>query len=109
MPRFIVLKKFVWYSFFKMTMKEAGVPTIPGSEGIIDSFEKAKKIAKKIGYPVMIKATAGGGGKGMRAVWSEEGFLDLWESAKQEAFASFGNDGMYMEKLVDIIKFYLVV
>jgi len=83
------------------TMKEAGVPTIPGSGGIIDSFEIAKKIAKKIGYPVMIKATAGGGGKGMRAVWSEEGFLDLWESAKQEAFASFGNDGMYMEKLVE--------
>ncbi|MDB3901019.1 acetyl-CoA carboxylase biotin carboxylase subunit [Flavobacteriaceae bacterium] len=83
------------------TMKEAGVPTIPGSGGIIDSFENAKKIAKKIGYPVMIKATAGGGGKGMRAVWSEEGFLDLWESAKQEAFASFGNDGMYMEKLVE--------
>ena len=83
------------------TMKEAGVPTIPGSGGIIDSFEKAKKIAKKIGYPVMIKATAGGGGKGMREVWSEDGFLDLWESAKQEAFASFGNDGMYMEKLVE--------
>jgi len=83
------------------TMKEAGVPTIPGSGGIIDSFENAKKIAKKIGYPVMIKATAGGGGKGMRAVLSEEGFLDLWESAKQEAFASFGNDGMYMEKLVE--------
>jgi acetyl-CoA carboxylase biotin carboxylase subunit len=82
------------------TMKEAGVPTIPGSGGIIDSFEKAKKIAKKIGYPVMIKATAGGGGKGMRAVWNEDGFLDLWESAKQEAFASFGNDGMYMEKLI---------
>ena len=83
------------------TMKEAGVPTIPGSGGIIGSFENAKKIAKKIGYPVMIKATAGGGGKGMRAVLSEEGFLDLWESAKQEAFASFGNDGMYMEKLVE--------
>ena len=83
------------------TMKEAGVPTIPGSEGIIDSFDKAKKIAKKIGYPVMIKATAGGGGKGMRAVWKEDGFLDLWESAKQEANASFGNDGMYMEKLVE--------
>ena len=82
------------------TMKEAGVPTIPGSEGIIETFDKAKKIAKKIGYPVMIKATAGGGGKGMRAVWDEESFLDLWESAKQEAFASFGNDGMYMEKLV---------
>jgi acetyl-CoA carboxylase biotin carboxylase subunit len=83
------------------TMKAAGVPTIPGSEGLIESFEKAKKIAKKIGYPVMIKATAGGGGKGMRAVWSEEEFLDLWESAKQEAKAAFGNDGMYMEKFVE--------
>jgi|TARA_B110000495_G_scaffold14080_1_gene10168 acetyl-CoA carboxylase biotin carboxylase subunit len=85
----------------KVTMKEAGVPTVPGSEGIIESFSKAKKLAKKIGYPVMIKATAGGGGKGMRAVWEEEGFLDLWESAKQEANAFFGNDGMYMEKLIE--------
>jgi acetyl-CoA carboxylase biotin carboxylase subunit len=83
------------------TMKEAGVPTVPGSEGIIESFSKAKKLAKKIGYPVMIKATAGGGGKGMRVVWEEEGFLDLWESAKQEANAFFGNDGMYMEKLIE--------
>ena len=83
------------------TMKEAGVPTVPGSEGIIESFSEAKKLAKKIGYPVMIKATAGGGGKGMRAVWEEEGFLDLWESAKQEANAFFGNDGMYMEKLIE--------
>ncbi|MBL6647599.1 MAG: acetyl-CoA carboxylase biotin carboxylase subunit [Flavobacteriaceae bacterium] len=83
------------------TMKAAGVPTIPGSEGLIESFDKAKKIAKKIGYPVMIKATAGGGGKGMRSVWSEEEFLDLWESAKQEAKAAFGNDGMYMEKFVE--------
>ena len=57
-------------------------PTIPGSEGIIETFDKAKKIAKKIGYPVMIKATAGGGGKGMRAVWNEESFLDLWQSAR---------------------------
>ena len=85
----------------KATMKEAGVPIVPGSEGIIESFSKAKKLAKKIGYPVMIKATAGGGGKGMRAVWEEEGFLDLWESAKQEANAFFGNDGMYMEKLIE--------
>ena len=85
----------------KATMKEAGVPTVPGSEGIIESFSKAKKLAKKIGYPVMIKATAGSGGKGMRAVWVEEGFLDLWESAKQEANAFFGNDGMYMEKLIE--------
>ena len=83
------------------TMKEAGVPTIPGSEGIIETFEEAKKLAKKIGYPVMIKATAGGGGKGMRAVWKEKDFLELWESAKQEAKASFGNDSMYMEKLVE--------
>ena len=83
------------------TMKAAGVPTIPGSEGLIESFDKAKKIAKKIGYPVMIKATAGGGGKGMRSVWSEEEFLNLWESAKQEAKAAFGNDGMYMEKFVE--------
>ena len=83
------------------TMKAAGVPTIPGSEGLIESFDKAKKIAKKIGYPGMIKATAGGGGKGMRAVWSEDEFLDLWESAKQEAKAAFGNDGMYMEKFVE--------
>jgi acetyl-CoA carboxylase biotin carboxylase subunit len=82
------------------TMKEAGVPTIPGSKGIIESFLEAKKIAKKIGYPVMVKATAGGGGKGMRAVWEEEGFQDLWENAKQEAFVCFGNDGMYMEKLI---------
>ena len=83
------------------TMKEAGVPTIPGSEGLIETFDEAKKIAKKIGYPIMIKATAGGGGKGMRAVWKEKEFLALWESAKQEAKASFGNDGMYMEKLVE--------
>ena len=83
------------------TMKEAGVPTIPGSEGLIETFDEAKKIAKKIGYPIMIKATAGGGGKGMRAVWKEKEFLALWESAKQEAKASFGNDSMYMEKLVE--------
>ena len=85
----------------KATMKAAGVPTIPGSEGIMESFNQAKKIAKKIGYPVMLKATAGGGGKGMRAVWKEEDLLKAWESARQEAAASFGNDGMYMEKLIE--------
>ena len=83
------------------TMKLAGVPTIPGSEGVIDDFDQAKKIAKKIGYPVMIKASAGGGGKGMRAVWREKELSKHWESAKQEAKASFGNDDMYMEKLVE--------
>ena len=85
----------------KATMKAAGVPTIPGSEGILESFDQAKKIAKKTGYPVMLKATAGGGGKGMRAVWKEEDLQKAWESARQEASASFGNDGMYMEKLIE--------
>ncbi|MCH1454540.1 MAG: acetyl-CoA carboxylase biotin carboxylase subunit [Flavobacteriaceae bacterium] len=85
----------------KATMKAAGVPTIPGSEGILESFDQAQKIAKETGYPVMLKATAGGGGKGMRAVWKEEELLKAWESARQEAAASFGNDGMYMEKLIE--------
>ena len=85
----------------KATMKAAGVPTIPGSKGILESFEQAQKIAKETGYPVMLKATAGGGGKGMRAVWKEEELSKAWESARQEAAASFGNDGMYMEKLIE--------
>lgn len=85
----------------KATMKEAGVPTIPGSEGLLESFEQAKKLAKKMGYPVMLKATAGGGGKGMRAVWKEENLQKAWDSAKQESAAAFGNDGMYMEKLIE--------
>jgi len=85
----------------KSTMKKAGVPTIPGSEGIIESFDQAKKLAKEIKYPVMLKATAGGGGKGMRVVKSEADLLGAWESAKQEAGAAFGNDGMYMEKFIE--------
>ncbi len=85
----------------KETMKAAGVPTIPGSEGLIDSLVTAETIAKEIGYPVMLKATAGGGGKGMRAIWKEEELEKAWESARQEASASFGNDGMYMEKLIE--------
>jgi len=85
----------------KATMKAAGVPTIPGSEGLIKDFAQCKKLAKKVGYPVMLKATAGGGGKGMRAVWSEDDLQKAWDSARQEAKASFGNDGMYMEKLIE--------
>ena len=85
----------------KATMKEAGVPCVPGSDGIIEDFEHCKKIAKETGYPVMLKATAGGGGKGMRAVWSEEDLLKAWESARQESKAAFGNDDMYMEKLIE--------
>lgn len=85
----------------KATMKAAGVPTIPGSEGIIPSFEACQTLAKEIGYPVMLKATAGGGGKGMRAVWSEENLQKAWESARQESKAAFGNDDMYLEKLIE--------
>jgi acetyl-CoA carboxylase biotin carboxylase subunit len=85
----------------KATMKAAGVPCVPGSEGLLESFEQAKEIAAQSGYPVMLKATAGGGGKGMRAVWKEEDLLKAWESARQEAAAAFGNDGMYMEKLIE--------
>jgi len=85
----------------KATMKEAGVPCVPGSEGLLKDVADAKKVAKKMGYPVMIKATAGGGGKGMRAVWKEEEMEDLYESAVQEASAAFGNGAMYMEKLIE--------
>ncbi|MCV6629754.1 MAG: acetyl-CoA carboxylase biotin carboxylase subunit [Flavobacteriaceae bacterium] len=85
----------------KATMKEAGVPTVPGSEGIIPDFETAEKLAEEVGYPVMLKATAGGGGKGMRAVWAAEDLKKAWDSARQESAAAFGNDDMYMEKLIE--------
>ncbi len=85
----------------KATMKKAGVPCVPGSEGVIDTYEEAVKAAKEIGYPVMIKATAGGGGKGMRAIWKEADLKDNWDKAKRESAAAFGNDGMYMEKLIE--------
>ena len=85
----------------KETMKKAGVPCVPGSDGLLKDVADAKKIAKKMGYPVMIKATAGGGGKGMRAVWSEDEMQDLYDSAVQEATAAFGNGAMYMEKLIE--------
>ena len=85
----------------KETMKRAGVPTIPGSKGIIKDFNSLKKIALEIGYPVMLKATAGGGGKGMRLVWKEEELKCNWENAKNEAKASFGDDGMYLEKFIE--------
>lgn len=84
----------------KATMKAAGVPTIPGSDGILETYEEAEKLALEIGFPVMLKATAGGGGKGMRAVFELEHFQAAWDSARQEAGAAFGNDGMYMEKLI---------
>ncbi|WBL22276.1 acetyl-CoA carboxylase biotin carboxylase subunit [Zunongwangia sp. HRR-M8] len=85
----------------KATMKAAGVPCVPGSEGILKDYDECLKLAKEIGFPVMLKATAGGGGKGMRAVWKEENLQAAWDSARQEAGAAFGNDGMYMEKLIE--------
>ena len=85
----------------KATMKAAGVPCVPGSDGLLESFEQTQKLAKEMGYPVMLKATAGGGGKGMRAVWKEDELLKAWESARQESAAAFGNDGMYLEKLIE--------
>lgn len=85
----------------KSTMINAGVPCIPGSEGLLADLEDAKKTAKKIGYPVIMKATAGGGGKGMRIVWEDAELEKAWATARQEAAASFGNDGMYMEKYIE--------
>ena len=85
----------------KATMKAAGVPCVPGSEGVIENFEDCIKTAIETGYPVMLKASAGGGGKGMRAVWKEEDLKDAWDSARQESKAAFGNDDMYMEKLIE--------
>jgi acetyl-CoA carboxylase biotin carboxylase subunit len=85
----------------KSTMIEAGVPCVPGSEGVITDFEECEKVALETGYPVMLKASAGGGGKGMRAVWKSEDLKEAWDSARQESKAAFGNDDMYMEKLIE--------
>ncbi len=85
----------------KETMLNAGVPCIPGSEGLINDKADGKKLAKKIGYPVMLKATAGGGGKGMRRVYSEKEFDKQFDDAAMEAKASFGNEGLYIEKLIE--------
>jgi len=85
----------------KATMKKAGVPCIPGSEGLLSDVDDAKKNAVVVGYPVIIKATAGGGGRGMRIVWKEEDMEALFESASKEAEAAFGNGALYMEKYIE--------
>ena len=85
----------------KETMIKAGVPVVPGSGGLLESVDQAKGLAKEIGYPVMLKATAGGGGKGMRVVWEESELERAYDGAKAEAGASFKNDGIYMEKFVE--------
>jgi acetyl-CoA carboxylase, biotin carboxylase subunit len=88
-------------SMAKATMKKAGVPVVPGSDGLLKDMPQAIKVAAKIGYPVLLKATAGGGGKGMRIVWEESQLEQAWEDARREAAAAFGNDGMYMEKFIE--------
>ncbi|MBL0270061.1 MAG: acetyl-CoA carboxylase biotin carboxylase subunit [Chitinophagaceae bacterium] len=85
----------------KETMIRAGVPVVPGGEGLLQSYDHAVGVAREIGYPVMMKATAGGGGKGMRLVWEESELERAYNSAKAEAAASFKNDGLYMEKFVE--------
>ena len=85
----------------KETMIKAGVPVVPGGEGLLESIDGAKGLAKNIGYPVILKATAGGGGKGMRVVWEESEIERAYNTAKAEAGASFKNDGIYMEKFVE--------
>ncbi|WOK04633.1 acetyl-CoA carboxylase biotin carboxylase subunit [Imperialibacter roseus] len=85
----------------KDTMKKAGVPIIPGSEGLLDSVAQGKKLAAEVGYPVLLKATAGGGGRGMRLVKQESEFQKAWDDARMESAAAFGNDGLYLEKFVE--------
>src|SRR6478609_8556392 len=85
----------------KETMIKAGVPVVPGGEGLLESLDQAKGLARETGYPVILKATAGGGGKGMRVIWGEEELEKGYDNAKQEALASFKNDGIYMEKFVE--------
>ena len=84
----------------KATMIKAGVPCIPGSKGLIKNVKEALSNAELVKYPVILKATAGGGGKGMRIVWNPDEMQAAWDSARQEAAAAFGNDGIYMEKFI---------
>jgi len=88
-------------AFAKETMRKVGVPVVPGSEGVINDVEEAKKIASKIGYPVMVKASAGGGGKGMRIVWEESEIEKAFQTAGNEAGAAFSNSALYIEKYVE--------
>ena len=82
-------------------MKAAGVPVIPGSEGVVRKLERARELASDIGYPVLLKATAGGGGKGMRVVREPAGFAEAFQQASMEAGKAFGNPGLYMERYIE--------
>lgn len=85
----------------KATMIAAGVPVVPGSEGLLESLEQGKELAEGIGYPVIVKATAGGGGRGMRVINKPDEFEKAWNDARTESAAAFGNDGLYLEKFVE--------
>lgn len=85
----------------KATMITAGVPVVPGSEGLLESVEQGKMLAEGIGYPVIVKATAGGGGRGMRIINKPDEFEKAWNDARTESAAAFGNDGLYLEKFVE--------
>jgi acetyl-CoA carboxylase biotin carboxylase subunit len=85
----------------KATMISAGVPVVPGSEGLLESVEQGKRLAEGIGYPVIVKATAGGGGRGMRIINKPDEFEKAWNDARTESAAAFGNDGLYLEKFVE--------
>lgn len=85
----------------KDTVKKLGLPVVPGSDGVLSSLEDGIKVAKKVGYPVLIKAVSGGGGKGMKVIRKESEFEDAWNTARREAKANFGDDSMYLEKYLD--------
>lgn len=99
-PKADIIRKMGDKQAARKLMTESGVPVVPGSGGLVENAEEAEKIAKKLGYPVLIKASAGGGGKGMRRAYGPDDIKNAFESAKYEAKASFGNDDMYIEKLI---------
>jgi len=88
-------------AFAKDTMKKVGVPVVPGSDGVVSETTEAKRIAKEVGYPIMMKASAGGGGKGMRIVWNESEIEKAFQTASNEANAAFGNPALYIEKFIE--------
>ncbi|MGF1532701.1 MAG: acetyl-CoA carboxylase biotin carboxylase subunit [Bernardetiaceae bacterium] len=100
-PSAEMIRKMGDKSTAKETVRAAGVPVVPGSAGLLDDPEAGKQIAQSVGYPVILKATAGGGGKGMRIVRHPDEFDEAWQTATREAGAAFGNAGMYLEKFVE--------
>ncbi len=100
-PTAEMIRKMGDKSVAKETVRKAGVPTVPGSDGIVEDVEEAKRLAAEIGYPVLFKAAAGGGGKGMRIVRSEDEIEAAWQAVKREAKAAFGNDAVYLEKFIE--------